>query len=244
MFDALTPVQLAAGAAILAAAYLVRGTAGFGSGLVAVPLLNLMLPLSVVVPVVVLLDYIAALSQGLGNRNNIRWKEILPLIPFSLIGVVIALFFLTRGEALLLSKALGGFVILFALYTLSGYKPKTGVARGWVVLAGISGGMIGTLFATPSPFYATYFNARNLGKEAFRATFATTILMDGAGRLAGYTTSGILTPELLTLAAIALPIMGVFLYIGGHIHTRLTQTAFQRAISVLLMVSGTLLLIK
>jgi len=244
VFDALTPVQLAAGAAILAVAYLVRGAAGFGSGLVAVPLLTLMLPLSIVVPLVVLLDYIAALSQGLGNRKSILWKEILPLIPFSLIGVMTALYFLSLWEALLLSKALGIFIILFALYTLSGYRPRNVVARGWVVLAGISGGMIGTLFGTPSPFYASYFNGRELEKDAFRATFATTILLDGAGRLVGYTTSGLFTPELLTLAAAALPIMGVFLFIGGHIHTRLTQAEFQRAICMLLIVSGMVLIMK
>ncbi|HTG11235.1 MAG TPA: sulfite exporter TauE/SafE family protein, partial [Candidatus Eisenbacteria bacterium] len=48
-------------------AYWVRGMAGFGSGLIAVPLLTLMWPVTLVVPVVVALDYLGSASQGIGN---------------------------------------------------------------------------------------------------------------------------------------------------------------------------------
>ena len=244
MFETLTHLQLLAGAAILALAYLVRGITGFASGLIAVPLLTLLLPLSIVVPLIVLLDYLASLSQGINNRKDIRWRETVSIIPFSLIGVAIAFFFLSQSDTLYLTKALGVFVILFALFTLSGYQPKAKSARGWGVLAGVSGGVIGTLFGTGGPFYATYFKARGLGKAAFRATFATIFLMDGAGRLLGYATAGFFTAEFLTLLLAALPIAGIFLYIGGHVHTKLTESDFDRAISVLLIVSGSVLLIK
>jgi hypothetical protein len=41
--------------------------AGFGSGLVAIAPLALLLPLPVAVPIIVLLDYIASASHGLNN---------------------------------------------------------------------------------------------------------------------------------------------------------------------------------
>jgi uncharacterized protein len=244
LIDTLTVFQLSVSAAILALAYLVRGVAGFGSGLIAVPLLTFMLPLSLVVPLVVLLDYVASLSHGINNRKEIRWKEILPLIPFSVIGVVIALLFLSRSDMTLLTRALGVFIILYALFTLSGYSPKAGAARGWGVLAGFSGGLIGTLFGTGGPFYVTYFKARGLDKTAFRTTLAVTFLLDGAGRLLGFATSGFFNLKFLTLVAMALPLMALFMYIGGHIHTRLTQEQFQRGISVLLILSGIVLVFK
>ena len=231
MLETLTPVQLAVSAAILAVAYFVRGIAGFGSGLIAVPLLAFVLPFSLVVPLMILLDYLASLSQGMRNRSDVRWKEIVPLIPFSLIGVVIAMRFLTQADALVLIKALGVFVILYGLYTLSGFRPKAGAARGWGVLAGVSGGVIGTLFGTGGPFYVSYFDARGLDKAAFRATLATMFLLDGAGRLVGYAVAGHFTEKFLLLVALALPIMALFMYLGGHVHTRLTQAAFQRLAS-------------
>ncbi|HQS59528.1 MAG TPA: sulfite exporter TauE/SafE family protein [Gallionellaceae bacterium] len=244
MIDALTPLQLAVSVAILALAFFIRGIAGFGSGLIAIPILTLMLPLSVVVPVMVLLDYIASLSHGLQNRTDIRWREILPLIPFSAAGVVIALFFLTQSDALLLTRALGVFIILFALYTLSGYTPKSGATRWWGGLAGLSGGMIGTLFGTGGPMYVTYFKARGLDKAAFRTTLAVTFIMDGAGRIVGFASTGFFNREFLVLIAMALPIVAIFMYIGGHVHTKITQLQFQRGISVLLILSGTVLLLK
>lgn len=244
MFDALTPFQLSASAVILAVAFLVRGVAGFGSGLIAVPMLSLMLPLSLVVPLMILLDYMASLSHGLSNREEIRWKELLPLIPFSVAGVVVALFFITKSDTLLLTKALGVFIILYAIYTLSGFKPRQGAARGWGVLAGFSGGVIGTLFGTGGPFYVTYFKARGLDKAAFRTTLAVTFLLDGAGRIVGFATSGFFNTGFLVLVGMALPIMAVFMYIGGHIHTRLTHAQFEQAISVLLIGSGVVLLLK
>lgn len=244
MLETVSATQIGLIGAILAVAYFVRGVAGFGSGLIAIPLLVHFLPLSVAVPLVVVLDYIASLTQGVSNRVDIRWREILPLIPFSLLGVVVALFFLSRSDAMLLTKALAVFIILFALYMLSGYTPKAGAARGWGVLAGVSGGMIGTLFGTGGPFYVTYFKARGLDKAAFRATFATVFLIDGAGRLTGYAGTGLFTLGFMQLLALALPLMGVFLYLGGHVHTRLSQAAFQRAISVLLIGSGISLLAR
>lgn len=244
MLDTLTPLQLTASAAILAVAFLVRGVAGFGSGLIAIPILTLMMPLSIVVPLMVLLDYIASLSHGLKNRDEIRWNEILPMIPFSILGVVIALFFLSQSDALMLTKALGVFIILYAFYTLSGFTPKAGATRAWGWLAGLSGGMIGTLFGTGGPLYVTYFKARGLNKAAFRTTLAVTFLLDGAGRIVGFASTGSFNMEFITLIAMALPVMAVFMYIGEHIHTKITQLQFQRAISVLLLMSGSVLLIK
>ncbi|MFN3750772.1 MAG: sulfite exporter TauE/SafE family protein [Thiobacillus sp.] len=242
--DELSAWQWGLGAGVVAVAYLVRGIAGFGSGLIAVPLLALILPFTLVVPLVVVLDYLASASQGAANRADIRWREILPLLPFSALGVLLALFALSAADAELLLQGLGVFVIAFALYTLSGHTPKQGAARGWGALAGTSGGLIGTLFGTGGPFYVMYFKARGLDKAAFRATFATVFLIDGAGRLLGYAGAGLFTRDFLGVVALALPLMGVALALGGRIHTRLSQEAFQRGISVLLIVSGVALLLK
>jgi len=244
LIDTLIPFQLFASFTILALAFFIRGIAGFGSGLIAIPLLSLMMPLTVIVPMMVLLDYIVSLNQGVKNREQILWKEILPLIPFSMAGVVVALLFLSMSDALLLGKALGIFIIVFALYTLSGFTPGTVVSRHWGGLAGLSGGMIGTLFGTGGPLYVTYFKARGLDKAVFRTTLAVTFVLDGAGMIIGFGSAGYLNRELLVLILVSLPVMLVFVYIGGHVHTRITQVQFQKAISVLLILSGTVLLLK
>jgi uncharacterized membrane protein YfcA len=71
---------------VLLLAYWVRGMAGFGSGLIAVPLLTLAWPVTVVVPLVVALDYIGSASQGIRNVDEVSWREQLVLIPFMVVG--------------------------------------------------------------------------------------------------------------------------------------------------------------
>jgi uncharacterized membrane protein YfcA len=235
----LLPVAL-----IISAAYVVRGIAGFGSGLIAIPLLAFFLPLSVAVPIVVLLDYISSFSQGMKNREAVQWKEIVPLLPFTLIGVFTALFVFKYVDANLLPKIMGAFIIIFAVYTLLSVTVKSGYSRKWAVPAGSFGGLIGTLFGTGGPFYVIYLKLRGLDKTKFRATFATIFIMDGTVRLFGYLGLGFFNKDTLPLVALTIPVMALGLWVGGQIHTTLSQQAFQRAISVLLIASGFVLLGK
>lgn len=234
-----------AAAAIVALAYFVRGIAGFGSGLIAVPLLLLVgLPLTQVVPLVVLMDYLASASHGLANRQAISWRDILPTLPFMLIGVGAALFLFQAADVYLLTKVLAVLLILLALYQLFGKKTSGTASRLWAIPAGGFGGLIGTLFGTGGPFYVEYLQKRGLDKTAFRATFATLFLIDGGNRLAGYLFTGLFNLAALKLLAVLLPVMAVALYAGGHVHTRISQDSFKRGINILLIGSGIMLLLK
>ena len=223
---------------IICLAYVVRGITGFGSALIAVPLLAFFMPLSTVVPMIVLLDYLASLSHGLHHRQHIQWSLVLPLLPFSLMGIALALYLLGTLELGLLKQALGVFVISYGIYSLLINAPHQHRNRLWAIPAGSFGGLIGALFGTGGPFYVIYLQLQGLDKTAFRATVASIFLIDGGMRLAGYTVSGFYSKDTLMLAAIALPIMFTALYLGGHIHTNLKPTIFRKAIAVLLIGSG------
>lgn len=244
MLESLATDQLLLATAILVVAYVVRGITGFGSGLIAIPLLALMLPLNVVVPMIGLLDYLASLAHGLQHRKAILWREILPLLPFTLIGVLTALYLFKAVDAELLSRYLGGFVLLYALYSLLGRNPHGNASRRWAVMGGGLGGLVGTLFGTGGPFYVIYFQLRGLGKTAFRATVATIFLLDGASRIIGYTATGMYTSDTLWLVLAGLPVMAVAMYIGEHIHTNISPENFRRAIGVVLIGSGLALLLR
>ncbi|OGT88959.1 MAG: hypothetical protein A2286_10450 [Gammaproteobacteria bacterium RIFOXYA12_FULL_61_12] len=244
MLESLSLLQLVLMALVLILAYLVRGITGFGSGLIAIPLLAQMLPLSLVVPMVGLLDYFAAASHGVKHREAIAWREILPLMPFTLVGVVTALYLFKTIHAELLLRFLGGFVLLYALYSLFGREPEGGGTRRWAIPAGGLGGLVGTLFGTGGPFYVIYLHLRGLTKTPFRATVATIFLLDGASRILGYFLSGFYSRDTLMLAGAALPVMAVSLYAGGHIHTNISQESFRRAIAFTLAGSGMALLLR
>jgi uncharacterized membrane protein YfcA len=118
-------VSLVFATGIISLAYLVRGIAGFGSGLIAIPQLALIMPLTITVPLIVFLDYIASASHGIKHREAIQWKEIVSLLPFAIVGVLTALFVFKSVDMELLKMGLGIFILLFAAYSLFSFSGKT-----------------------------------------------------------------------------------------------------------------------
>jgi uncharacterized membrane protein YfcA len=240
----LNAVALALCAGFVLTAYFIRGIVGFGSGLIAIPLLALILPLHVVVPAIALTDYLASVSQGVGNRRDILWRAILPLVPFVLVGAAIALYLFRQVDPGLLSKGLGVFVICYAGYTLLGLHTGRIAGPQWAAPLGGIGAMIGTLFGTGGPFYVAYLQLWGPNKGQFRATAATAFLIEGSTRMTGYLVSGFFTREVLLLFVLALPLTGLGLYAGHHVHTSIGEATFKRLIGVLLIGSGLALLLK
>ncbi|MCP4768354.1 MAG: sulfite exporter TauE/SafE family protein [Gammaproteobacteria bacterium] len=243
MFDSHLIELVTIAAPIILIAYLVRGICGFGSGLIAIPILSLMFPLQVAVPLVVMLDYLASAGQGVSLRQSIQWGEIKRLIIPALIGVSAGLLIFHNADADLLPRFLGGFIFLYALYALWGPEMPR-VSSWWAVPAAISGGAVGTLFGTGGPFYVSYLKARQLDKTAFRATFACIFLLDGSVRITGYLGTSVVNIQLLVLLATSLPVMMLGMYMGGKINTSLTAEVFTRGISILLLASGASLILR
>ena len=239
----LSPLQMVFAVAVITLAYTVKGLSGFGSGLIAIPLLAFFFPLKLIVPIFGLLSYTGTLYQSYHLRREAQWQDILPLIPFSFLGIAIAVWLLVNIQAEVLTFGLGVFVVLYAIYSLLPHQDKAG-SRVWAILAGTFGGMIGALFSTGGPFYVVYLKLRQLAKGPFRATIATIFLIDGGARIAGYAMSGLYTTQVLTLVLILLPVLFLGLWIGHHLHIKINQRQFNLGISILLMISGGMLVYK
>lgn len=136
MIDSLSTTQTSLALTILIIAYTFRGITGFGSGLIATPLLALFLPLTFVIPFISILDISASFTHVIHTRQHIAWKTIAKAIPFAFIGVPIGLFVLKSIDTLILVKALGIFIILFAIYSLASPKLKKSDLLIWPAFAG------------------------------------------------------------------------------------------------------------
>jgi len=244
MFDVISVTQLVLTVVILLVAFFVRGIVGFGSGLIAIPLMALYLPVTLVVPMLAILDYVASASHGVKHRSNIQWKIIFPFLPFMLLGVALALYLFSTLDGDVLRKLLGVFILLYAIYILSGISPHGRSSSLWAIPTGSAGGLISTLFGTGGPLYVIYLHLRGLDKQAFRATIAVLFFADGSSRLLGYIATGFISIEALYLTLLAIPIIAVAMYAGGHIHTNLSQKTFNKLLSTLLLCSGLALLLK
>lgn len=222
-----------------------RGISGFGSGLIAVPLLALIFPLTLVVPFMLLMDLTASAIMGRAARREVNWQELKPLLPGAVIGVV-------AGATLLLNLArepllttLGLFVLAFALRSILNLHGDRTISRIWALPAGLLGGTVSALFGTGGPPYVIYLTHRIRDKSVFRATTSLLFLMEGSLRTVVFAITGLLLqPDLLSSYLVGLPLMVVGIWLGNQVHVGLSNAQMTRLIGVLLLVSGSSLLWK
>ena len=242
-FLELTIIEIVFAIIIIFFAHVIKGLSGFGSGLIAIPLLALFLPVIFIVPVLGLLSYSGTVMQSFSLRRHAEWRVILPLIPFTMLGIATAVWVLSNVEANILVLCLGIFVLLYAIYSLLPI-PDIKKSLYWTVFAGGFGGLVGALFGTGGPFYVIYLKTRGLNKTQFRASIASIFLIDGGARIVGYASSGLYTPQVLGLVAMLFPVLLVGMYTGHHLHIKIDQKQFNLVISIMLLFSGLLLIYK
>jgi uncharacterized membrane protein YfcA len=236
---------MAATAAILLAAYFIRGITGFGSGLVAVPLLALFLPLKFVVPLVLLLDFTASLVIGGLNFKRVQWDEVGILVPFGIVGVVLGTSLLVKLPPEPMLIALAAFVFIFAVRSVLNIHGEKPVSRGWALPASLTGGTVGGLFGTGGPPYVIYLSHRIRDKSDLRATLSALFFIEGLTRIVSFLVAGLLmTPRVWVAYIVALPLVLGALYLGGHVHVSLSRAQMTRLVGVLLLVSSISLLFK
>lgn len=222
----------------VALAYIVFGVAGFGTALVAGPILILFLPLSKIVPLLVLLDFVAAFGNLLPSRRDVARPELLRLLPCMAVGCTLGVIFLLNLKSDVLLLLMGLFISAYAIYSLAVKIRPAQLAAAWAIPMGTVGGLFGALFGSGGFLYAIYLNSR-LPKDAARATQSALISCSTVVRLSLFLLAGVYAElPLLLLALCLLPAMALGLWIGRRVMMKLSREAFVRLVTWLVLASG------
>ena len=226
-------------------AYTVLAVSGFGSALISIPLLALLLPVKLVIPLVLVVDFIATATTGLRLRKDIAIQELKPIIVPMMLGLLAGVTLLIKLPARWVLLALGLFVFGYGLYSLVLRTQVRSCSKWWSLPVGLSGGVISGLFGMGGPMYVIYLSGRIAQPAQLRATLSTMFTLNTGVRLMLFVISGLLLQLDLWLAALyLLPFMALGLYLGHHLHVRLTAAQIGRIISVLLLLTGVSILAK
>jgi uncharacterized membrane protein YfcA len=227
---------------VILAAYTVFGATGFGSSIIAVPLIAHALPLTFAVPLVTTLDCLGTSIATARQWRRAHFRELRRLLPTMLVGILAGttiLVHLPRAPALL---ALGIFAIAYGVYTLIGPPPKAAIGAGWAWPIGFVGGVFSALFGTGGPIYIVYLASRIHDKSELRATSSALIGISVAIRATVFAASGLLTAHgLLATALLLVPVVLAGYVAGNRLHHALSRGGVMRLIALLLVGNGTLL---
>jgi uncharacterized membrane protein YfcA len=236
----LSPLALAYCVLVLLLNFTLRGSLGFG-GALGLPLLALAIPVKVIAPAWSLIGIVSSVAIVGRGRRHIDWREFTGLLPGCALGIAAGLFIFKAVDTVTLGRALGAFIIAYAVY--SWWKPAFRL-KALRPAASVLSGIVGTIFgAMATIFFAMYLDAGRMTKDAFRATMSAMILTISVARTAGYAAVGELTLDSWILCAASIPAMGVGLLVGDRLHTGLSPLAFQRFVCVALGACGIALLL-
>jgi uncharacterized membrane protein YfcA len=230
---------------IVVVAYTVFGVSGFGATAISVPVLAHFLPISYLVPMVVLLDVGVSGLMGLRHRQHISREELGRLVPWMFVGFVIGATLLVGVPDRHLRLALGVFTTALGIYGIFNPTLVSAISKLWAIPAGLVGGAIATVFGAGGPIYATYMAGRTNDKGVIRSTMSTLISISAFSRAVVYAISGLLLHLAIFAGALALaPFAWAGLAVGQRIHVGLTSEQLRRAVGFLLVFTGASLLAR
>ncbi|MBL0142537.1 MAG: sulfite exporter TauE/SafE family protein [Betaproteobacteria bacterium] len=226
-------------------AYTVFGMSGFGSTVIAIPILANWLPLTYLVPLMALGDLVAAITVGGSNRRHVSGPELKRLLPFMILGIVLGVTALVNVPQPPLKVGLGTFTIVVGLHSILNPAPRGTISPWWCVPAGTVAGILAAVFGAGGPVNVAYLAGRLRDKSEIRSTISTIISVSAALRTLLYAMAGlVLKTGLFAGFALAAPFAWAGLALGSRIHVGFTQTQMRRAVGGVLMASGVVLLAR
>src|ERR1700749_2264207 len=89
---------------VMVLAYAARGSTGFGAA-AAMPLLGLVIPLKILIPAWTLIGLAAGITLLGRDREHIAWREMIALLPGTVVGFAIGLWVFATLDAATLARA-------------------------------------------------------------------------------------------------------------------------------------------
>ena len=242
---AIAPETLIVVALVIFVGYTIFGATGFGASPITIPVLAHVLPVTFVLSLAALLDLSSALALGFQTGRQADTRELLTLIPFTLVGLTLGVTLLVRLPRNATVLALGLFVCVYALYVMLGRRTARRLSRVWAALAGTLGGIVGALFGMGGPPYVVYITGRIPDPAVQRATISQMVILNVGLRVVAFALAGLLLSSALWIAVMLLiPVAWAGVWVGNRAHGRVTPAMMARMIGAALFLTGAALIVR
>jgi hypothetical protein len=234
----LTPalVTVVGGIAFLAA--FAQGVTGFGSALVAMPLLALLLDVRAAAALVALQSLAVNLVLMWPARRELPWQRVGPLLAGSLAGIPAGVLFLAGADSRLSRALLGVALILASAALLRTRSLRNGSGAGPALAAGALAGVLGGAFNTNGPIAALYAASQGWEKRETHAALQLYFFLSGLAIAALHGAAGISDRRVLLAAASALPALALGSLAGWAVHRRIDEARYRRFLLLMLLAAG------
>ncbi len=237
------PLAAAVGGVAFFAAF-AQGVTGFGSALVAMPLLALLFGVRAAAPLVALLSLAVNLALLLPARRELPWRRVAPLLAGSLAGIPAGVLFLAGADARLARGLLGALLVATSAALLWERRLKVAAGAGPALATGVFAGLLGGAFNTNGPVVTLYAAARGWEKRETHAALQLYFLVSGTAVVALHGAGGITSRAVLDAALAALPFLAAGSLAGWAVHRRVGEGRYRLLLRVSLLAAGAALVVS
>ena len=224
--------------------FTIAGVAGFGGGVVALPVLVWVFGVREAVPILTLSQILSTTSRVWLHRDGIDWKVVrnfsLGGLPLSLIGA----FFFVSIDTSVLVRILGVMMLFFVVYTQMPIGRNFNMKLWGFVPLGAGTGFGSAFLGVPGPFAAVFYLAYGLAASSYIGTSALGMGIIQIPKLIIFGTSDLLTLRVLALGIGLGAIAAGSALLGRIILRRVPEKVFPRIITTMLLISGVVLLVR
>ena len=214
--------------------------AGFGFGTVAVPMLLVLLPPSVVVVIVKVIGSGTAWIVLLSIWRYTQWRTILKIFPAALVGLLVGGYILKEADPAAIQLFVGLLVLISAMTMV--VRPVL-IERDslWSTsLVGFLTGVMGNATGLLAPAVVVYFTGRQFPRDVFRATTLALFLVIEFFGLPTLALQGAVSWADARFALLLVPLAIVGRLIGLRLVRYVSQQLFRRMTTGLLFVMSVL----
>lgn len=224
--------------------FTIAGVAGFGGGVIMLPILIWVLGVREAIPALTIAQLIGSVSRVWLYRRKISWRVVmwfsLGALPTSALGG----FLFIQAPKELLIRVLGASMLLIVAYSNSPWGKNTKIPIwGFTPLGGLFGFMAAFL-GIPGPFVASFYLSYGLGASAYLGTSSTSMMLTQLPKLAVFGGSQLFSQEAVTMGVVVGIMAFAGAYTGRWILGRIPEAVFPKIINALLVTVGLLFLIR
>lgn len=215
-----------------------QGLSGFGSILLALPLLAIFIDIKTVIPLVALHALLMTILLLIQLRRHLEWGKVLPLFAGSVPGVPIGVYYLKHMNTDALQLTIG--VILFS-YSLFGlfFKPVIWeLKRAGIYLVGFMAGCLGGALGAAGPPVIVYTSLQPWSKDTIKVTLQGFFLASGIVVVGLHAMNGLTTGLVLRYFLASLPALVLGTYVGSFFYGRIEESTYRRIMYILLAFLG------
>jgi len=224
--------------------FTIAGVAGFGGGVVALPVLVWVFGVREAIPILSISQVLSTGSRVWLHRDGLNWPVVrlfsLGALPFSIVG---SLIFISIDTTILV-RILGVMMLLFVVYTRLPIGREFNMKLWGFVPLGAGTGFGSAFLGIPGPFAAVFYLAYGLTASAYIGTSALGMGMIQVPKLIIFGSGDLITVRVLALGIGLGAIAAVSAVLGRVILRRVPEHVFPRIITAMLLISGVVFLIR